>query len=110
MINRFKYLITVFFLLTVSELFFASAQIELEPIGNYQSGVFDKSVAEVVAHAPETQRLFVSNASSGNVDILNISSPSTPTKLFTIDATSHGKGANSIAFSNGIASRPETSP
>ena len=30
MTDRFKYLITVFFLLTVSELFFASAQIELE--------------------------------------------------------------------------------
>ena len=49
MIDQFKYLITVFFLLTVSELFFANAQIELEPIGNYQSGVFDKSAAAVVA-------------------------------------------------------------
>ena len=88
MIDRFKYLITVFFLLSVSELFFASAQIKLEPIGNYQSGVFETSAAEIVAHDPETQRLFVNNVSFGNIDVLNISSPSTPTKLFTIDATS----------------------
>ena len=50
MIDRFKYLITVFFLLTVSELLFASAQIELEPIGNYQNGVFDKSKDGVYSH------------------------------------------------------------
>ena len=89
MTDLFKYLITVFFLLTVSELFFASAQKQSwKPIGNYQSGVFDTSAAEVITHDPETQRLFVNNASSGNIDVLNISSPSTPTKLFTIDATS----------------------
>ena len=52
MTDRFKYLITVFFLLTVSELFFASAQIELEPIGNYQNGVFDKSKDGVYNHWP----------------------------------------------------------
>ena len=52
MIDRFKYLITVFFLLTVSELFFAGAQIELEPIGNYQNGVFDKSKDGVYSHWP----------------------------------------------------------
>ena len=52
MIDQFKYLITVFVLLTVSELFFASAQIELEPIGNYQNRVFDKSKDGVYNHWP----------------------------------------------------------
>jgi hypothetical protein len=60
-------------------------QIELSVLGTYQTQVFDESAAEIVAHDPATQRLFVVNANSGLVDVLDILDPTEPTKLFTLD-------------------------
>ncbi len=53
-------------------------QIELSVLGTYETGVFDQSAAEIVAHDPATQRLFVVNAQSGNVEVLDISDPTLP--------------------------------
>lgn len=63
----------------------AMAQIDIRPISTYASGLFDESAAEIVAHDPNTQRLYVVNANSGNIDVLDISNPANPTLLFQID-------------------------
>ncbi|MBP0002017.1 MAG: choice-of-anchor I family protein [Cyanobacteria bacterium SID2] len=76
--------------------------IELNPIGTFRTGIIDESAAEIVAHDPTTQRLFVVNANNASIDVLDISTPTNPTKLFEIDATTLGAGANSVAVSNGI--------
>lgn len=76
--------------------------IQLNPVGTFRTGVFDEGAAEIVAHDPSTQRLFVINSNSATVDVLDISAPNNPTKLFEIDATSVGAGANSVAVANGI--------
>jgi hypothetical protein len=60
-------------------------QIELSVLGTYETEVFDESAAEIVAHDPATQRLFVVTANSGLVDVLDILDPTEPTKLFTLD-------------------------
>ena len=80
----------------------AIAQINLQPLGTYQSGLFDESAAEIVAHDPNTQRLYVVNANSGNIDVLDIYYPANPTLLFQIDTAPYGDGANSVAVHNGI--------
>ena len=80
----------------------AIAQIAVRPIGTYASGLFDESAAEIVAHDPNTQRLYVVNANSGNIDVLDINNPATPTPLFQIDTAPYGDGANSVAVHNGI--------
>ena len=80
----------------------AIAQIDLQPLGTYQSGLFDESAAETVAHDPNTQRLYVVNANSGNIDVLYIYYPANPTLLFQIDTAPYGDGANSVAVHNGI--------
>ncbi len=80
----------------------ALAQINLQPLGTYQSGLFDESAAEIVAHDPNTQRLYVVNANSGNIDVLNINNPANPTLLSQIDVSPYGNGANSVAVHNGI--------
>lgn len=86
--------------------------IEIEPIGTYATGTFDESAAEIVAHDPATQRLFVVNAAAGTVEVLDIGDPTEPTKLFdlvtagaeaadgsTVDA---GAVANSVAVRDGV--------
>lgn len=77
------------------------SQIELHPLSTYKSGVFDESAAEIVAHDAGTQRLYVVNANSGNIDVLDINNPATPTLIFQIDISAYGDGANSVAVYEG---------
>ena len=78
------------------------AQISVRPIGTYASGLFDESAAEIVAHDPKTQRLYVVNANSGNIDVLDINNPAIPTPLFQIDTAPYGDGTNSVDIYDGI--------
>jgi hypothetical protein len=77
--------------------------LDLNVIGRYSSGVFDESAAEIVAHDPSSQRLFVVNSAAVTVDVLNLSDPANPVLLDTIDASAEGGAANSVAVSNGVA-------
>lgn len=96
-------------------------QIELTVLGTYETGVFDESAAEIVAHDPATQRLFVANAQSGLVDILDISDPTDPTKLFELDPAGaaapggddipdKGSVINSVAVRNGVVAAAVEAP
>ena len=78
------------------------AQIDIQPIGTYASGLFDESAAEIVAHDPNTQRFYVVNAYSGNLDVLDINNPATPTRLFQIDTAPYGDSANSVAVHDSV--------
>lgn len=79
----------------------------LVQIGRYQSGIFDDGGAEIVAFDAASQQLFVVNAGENTVDVLDISEPSNPTKVSTLDlsaqdsATFTAGGANSVAVANG---------
>lgn len=86
-------------------------RIELSVLGTYATGMFDQSAAEIVAHDPATQRLFVVNAHSGNVEVVDISDPTDP-KLIRLLETADldaadgsiipaGSIANSVAVLNG---------
>jgi hypothetical protein len=79
-----------------------ATDLNLTVIGQYQTGVFDDSAAEIVAHDPRTQRLFAVNASAASVDVLDINDPANPQLIGTIDATELGAGANSVAVHKGI--------
>jgi DNA-binding beta-propeller fold protein YncE len=71
--------------------------IELSVLGSYQSNIFDEGAAEIVAHDPANQRLFVVNADNSTVDVLDVQDPEQPTLLDTIDASTEGASANSVA-------------
>jgi hypothetical protein len=73
--------------------------IELSMLGSYSSGVFDEGAAEIVAHDPARQRLFVVNASAATVDVLDISDPTSPELVATLETGSEVPGgtANSVA-------------
>lgn len=76
------------------------AQITLTPIGTHRTGLFDKSSAEIVAHDPGTQRLFVVNTETNSVDVLDIHDPAQPSYLESISLPGR---VNSVAISQGIA-------
>ena len=89
--------------------------IKLNLLGSYATNISGKSAAEIAAYDPTTKRLFVVNAHAPAVDVLDISDASNPTKLFEIDPSDYGDGANSVAVSNGIVaiaieSDPKTDP
>ncbi|WBU39116.1 choice-of-anchor I family protein [Homoserinibacter sp. YIM 151385] len=73
------------------------AQLSLNPIGTFETGVFDKSAAEIVAFHAKTQRIFTVNAEAGEIDVLDASDP---TKPVLVDALAGPAGmvANSLAI------------
>ncbi|MBP6002140.1 MAG: choice-of-anchor I family protein [Pyrinomonadaceae bacterium] len=87
--------------------FGAKPSVELRLLGSRTTGLFDKGAAEIVAHDPVTQRLFVVNAFDSEtvnpgIDVLDASDPSNPTFLFSIDLSPYGRAANSVDVKNGI--------
>ena len=77
----------------------------LEPIGTYDSGIYDEGGAEIVAYDAPTRRAFVVNANDSSVDVLDISTPSAPVRIDSIDVSAAGANlgaANSVAVKNGL--------
>lgn len=91
---------------SVSTIACAKPTIQLNKIGAFPVPVdvndFDESAAEIIAYDTNTQRAFVVNANDATIDVLDISTPSTPTLALTIDVTAHGKVANSVAVAKNI--------
>lgn len=77
-------------------------------------GSFLGSGAEISAYDPATQRLFVISGGTA-LEVLDLSNPSSPTLLKTLDVAPFGGGANSVALSKGVVAvavqaQPATSP
>ena len=71
--------------------------ISINPIGTYESGIFDESAAEISAFDRNSNRLFVTNANDNTLDVLDIVDPSNPVLAFTIDLSPYGAAPNSVA-------------
>lgn len=61
------------------------AQVQLGVLGSYATGVYDGSAAEIVAHDPGTQRLFVVNGADETVDVLDAGDPSAPSLVDVLE-------------------------
>lgn len=70
-----------------------TSTVSLQFLGRYASGEFDESAAEIVAYDAVTKQAFVVNANSGMVDILDISSPTTPALVGSLDLATDIAGA-----------------
>ncbi len=79
-----------------------SKSIVLTPVGVYRTGAFDRGAAEIAAYDAATRRLFVVNLDGQRVDVLDISTPTTPVLMHWIDVTPWGSQANSVATHNGV--------
>ena len=75
-------------------------------IGRYTSGVFAEGAAEIVAHDPGTQQLFVTNGNSGTLDVLSIGDDGSLTlaqQLSPADfALASGVGFNHVEVNDGV--------
>jgi hypothetical protein len=70
--------------------------IRLFPIGSIQG-----QGAEISAYDPTSKRLFVT-AGEASVQVLDISNPTRPSILQTLDFSAFGSGVNSVATKNGL--------
>lgn len=62
------------------------AALSVNPIGSHESGIFDASAAEIVTYHAASQRVLTVNALSGSVDILDISDPTAPQLIGSVNA------------------------
>jgi hypothetical protein len=76
--------------------------ITLSPIGTYASGVYAQGGAEIVAHDPATQRLYVVNGGALALDVLDISEPTLPALVASVDFSAVGDGPTSVACREGV--------
>jgi hypothetical protein len=76
--------------------------IELVPLGQYKSNLFDLAAAEIVAYDPATRRVFSVNVELSQIDVVDISDPAKPFLTTTIDVSPYGDHSNSVAFKDGV--------
>lgn len=88
----------------------------LTVLGTFRTGSYNVGAAEIAAHDPQTQRLFVVNGADKVVDILDMRNPANMTRISRITFTAEiGAAANSVAVRNGIVAvaveaNPKTDP
>lgn len=86
----------------------SAGTIALSLLGRYETGVFDESAAEIVDYDPATRMTYVVNANSGQVDVIDASSPSTPTLSMSLDvaadvAAAFSLNASDLGAANSVA-------
>jgi hypothetical protein len=85
-----------------STLSLAAQDIRLTPVGTYRGGAYNSGAAEIVAHDPRSQRLFVVNGGLGTVDVVDIRDPAAPVRINRVEIPQQwGRSANSVAVANG---------
>lgn len=104
--NLTNHSVSLLFLISVLISTSALAQTidELTLLDTYHTGIFDDGGAEIPAYDAATQRLFVTNGSTGKIDVIDISDPTNVVLLFSfdIDQLLPGAGITSIAAKNGL--------
>jgi 5'-nucleotidase len=68
-------------------------------------GAFETALvggSEIVAYDAGSKRMFTTNGENNAVDIIDISTPSSPLKVSSIDLSPYGTGVNSVAVKNGV--------
>ncbi|WP_462270864.1 choice-of-anchor I domain-containing protein [Desulfobacter sp.] len=73
-----------------------NAPIELNPIGVYESGIFDESAAEIAAYDKKNMRIYIVKATAAALDVLDIKDPAHPKKTKEIKLNKYATGINSV--------------
>jgi hypothetical protein len=79
----------------------ATEQIKLNYLTSIGNGTPGPNSAEIVAHDPASQRLFIANSLGARIDIVDFHNPAAPVLIDSISVTPYGN-INSIAVRNGI--------
>ena len=79
-----------------------ASNVSLNPIGVFETGIFDSGAAEIVAFDATNDQVFVVNSAATRVDVLDISNPVNPALVTSIDASGMGGAVNSVAVANNV--------
>lgn len=79
-----------------------TTRISMELLGTYHAGAFDEGAAEISAYDAGSKRLFVTNAETDAVDIVDLENPLDPQLISSIDIAMWGGGVNSVAVYDGL--------
>jgi DNA-binding beta-propeller fold protein YncE len=90
----------------------APAPVALRLLGSYVSGL-GEGAAETVAY--DRGRIFVTNAASNTLDLVDVTNPAAPRLVRRLDLAPFGAGPNSVAVHDGLVAvaveaAPKTSP
>lgn len=80
----------------------SKAQVNLQFLGRFSTGYYDKAAAEISAYDAGTKRLFVANSADTSIKIIDLSNPSNPTQISSISLKPYGIDLNSVACNNGL--------
>jgi Ca2+-binding RTX toxin-like protein len=75
---------------------------QLTLLGTNVTGIFERGAAEIVAFDPDTDNLFIVDGARLAIDLVNITDPTNPTKIGSLDLSPYGGGVNSVAVKNGV--------
>lgn len=74
----------------------------IEPVSSIALGAFGEGAAEISAFDKSSKKLFVTNAETKSVDIIDLTNVEAPEKVKSIDVTTYGGGVNSVAAYEGL--------
>lgn len=76
----------------------------IQRVYHYQSGLFNAGAAEIVAYDTLSQRIFLTNNASNNLEIFEFSNPNKSYKVTSVDLNTYGAEVNSVtALGNIVA-------
>lgn len=76
-------------------------EITMSFVSSFTNAVSGTNSAEIVAHDPISQRLFVANSIGKKLDIIDFSNPASMSIINSIDISTYGN-INSVAVNNGV--------
>lgn len=79
-----------------------SNELVFQLLGSYSNGAEGSNSAEIVAHDPSTQRLYIANSVGAKLDIVDFSNPASPTLFASIPVMPTYGNINSVAVYNGL--------
>ena len=79
----------------------ATNEAKLSLLTSFSNGASGTNSAEIVAHDPTTQRLYIANSIGAKLDIVDFSNPNAPVLLNSISVTPYGN-INSVTVHDGL--------
>jgi LPXTG-motif cell wall-anchored protein len=79
----------------------ATTTLDLIPLGTF-NGSGGLAASEIVAFDSTSKQLYINNGALNRIDIVDISVPSTPTRVRSVDMGVYGRGVQSVTVGDGI--------
>ena len=89
---------------------FATNEIKLQLLTSFSNGAAGTNSAEIVAHDPTLQRLYVANSIGSKLDVINFSNPSAPQLINSIAMAPYGNINSVTAYNGHVALAIESIP